>query len=722
MKGIAPLIGVLILVVVSAGFLIVAVNTPVAVYDDQGQLKRFSSYQELKTYLNESMQMGYYGVFGGGYLGSVESATRGGVATQAVPSAPPSMESDASGAKASTDFSTTNIQVEGVDEADIVKTDGKYVYVIAKGKVYIIDAYPAEGAEILSEMEIDGTPGEMYINDDRLVIFTSGYGRYYPVPIGGVVEEIAPRYSVTVSQALIYDVSDPSDPVLDRNISVDGSYFDSRMIGDYVYVISQKSVHSPIDPGIPRIMEGGEIVAGSGEIYYFDVPGYSHVFTSILSFNVKNHEDPNSKVFLMSYGQNLYVSMNNIYVTYKKEISQKKMMEDMMEKVILPNLPPDISLEISGIWNSDKPYYEKMQEITEIFQEYFESLGPQEAATFMQKIQKAMEDYYMEIAKEMEKSYVHRISISQGEIEYKAGGSVPGNVLNQFSMDEYDSYFRIATTTSGWIGGMRGQSLNHIYILDQDMNIVGKIEDIAPGERIYSARFMGERGYLVTFKKVDPFFVIDLSDPNNPTILGKLKIPGYSDYLHPYDENHIIGIGKETIEAEEELKEQRSLDFAWYQGVKIAIFDVTDVSDPKELHKVVIGDRGTDSYVLRDHKAFLFDREKELLVVPILLAELTEEQKEEEPPRWGPPSGKYTFQGAYVYDLTLENGFDLKGRVTHYEDEETFLKSGYYYYGDEGAVKRSLYIDDVLYTVSGEKIKLNDLTDLSEIKTLVFGG
>ncbi|MEM5871515.1 MAG: beta-propeller domain-containing protein, partial [Candidatus Aenigmatarchaeota archaeon] len=314
---------------------------------------------------------------------------------------------------------------------------------------------------------------------------------------------------------------------------------------------------------------------------------------------------------------------------------------------------------------------------------------------------------------------IHKFSLDNGQINYIGYMQAPGHVLNQFSMDEYDSYFRIATTvgtSTRFIGG-NAQTSNNIYIFDSDLKMVGKLEEIAPGESIYSARFMGDRCYLVTFKKVDPFFVIDLTDPENPKILGKLKIPGYSDYLHPYDENHIIGIGKETIEAESE--EGMPSNFAWYQGVKMAIFDVTDVTNPKELHKVVIGDRGTDSYALHDHKAFLFDREKNLLVIPILLAELTEEQKKQATPQWA-PYGEYKYQGAYVYDLTLENGFVLKGRITHYEDNQTFLKSGYYYFDDEYSIKRSLFIDDVLYTISGKKIKLNYLRDLSEIKELVF--
>ena len=244
------------------------------------------------------------------------------------------------------------------------------------------------------------------------------------------------------------------------------------------------------------------------------------------------------------------------------------------------------------------------------------------------------------------------------------------------------------------------------------MNTIGKLEDLAPGEKIYSARFMGKKAYMVTFKKVDPLFVIDVSEPTNPRVLGKLKIPGYSDYLHPIDETHIIGVGKETIESSYG-------EFAWYQGMKMAIFDVTDVENPKEMHKIVIGDRGTDSYALDDHKAFLYDKDKELLVLPITLAEIPEEQKkplgeESISPTYGEP----VFQGAFVYRLTLENGFEERGRITHISDEEE-LKRGYYY-GDEYSVKRALYIGNVLYTLSDKMLKANDLQSLEDLKEFEF--
>jgi len=241
-----------------------------------------------------------------------------------------------------------------------------------------------------------------------------------------------------------------------------------------------------------------------------------------------------------------------------------------------------------------------------------------------------------------------------------------------------------------------------------NLNVVGRLENLAHGESIYSARFMGNRCFLVTFRKVDPLFVIALEDPKNPQVLGKLKIPGYSDYLHPYNETYLIGVGKETVTSEEG-------DFSWYQGVKISLFDVSNVSSPKEIAKIEIGDRGTDSPVLRDHKAFLFSRSKHLLVLPILLAEIDEEKY----PGGVPPStqGDYVFQGAYVFNISIDEGLIFKGRITHLENNTDLIKSGFYF-SSPYAVKRTLYIGQILYTISNKRIKMNSLENLEEIGVL----
>jgi len=332
--------------------------------------------------------------------------------------------------------------------------------------------------------------------------------------------------------------------------------------------------------------------------------------------------------------------------------------------------------------------------------------------------------YYMENNNTEEKTVIHKFKLDKGNIEYLANGEVKGYILNQFSMDEFDNHFRIATTRGelfgGWVMPLSSgaedtepKSENNIYVLDENLDLVGSLEGLAPGEKIYSVRFMNEKAYVVTFKKIDPLFVIDLSNPENPNVLGKLKIPGYSDYLHPIDDTHLIGIGKEAVDAETDLVEQRNLDFAWYQGVKIAIFDVSDVENPIELYKVVIGDRGTDSPVLYNHKAFLYDKEKELLVIPILLAEY--DQK----PQYSWEQGDYKYQGAYVYGVNLDDGFELRGRITHFDEVQDPLKIDYGFWGEE-SIKRSLYLGGYLYTVSDKMIKVNELSNLDLVNKIIF--
>lgn len=228
---------------------------------------------------------------------------------------------------------------------------------------------------------------------------------------------------------------------------------------------------------------------------------------------------------------------------------------------------------------------------------------------------------------------------------------------------------------------------------------------------------------MVTFKSVDPFFVLDLKDPTAPTILGALKIPGFSDYLHPYDENHIIGFGKETIEVSQNtgqgiLPGESGGSTAFYQGLKLAVFDVTDVAHPVEMFKTTIGDRGTDSEVLRNHKALLFDKERGILSFPVTLMEVADPSGINSKNAF-PDYGQFTYQGAYVYHFDLVKGFTLRGKITHLKDED-ILKSGQYYLNSSKAIERIIFIKDTLYTLSPEMIKANDLNSLQEKNSLIL--
>lgn len=218
---------------------------------------------------------------------------------------------------------------------------------------------------------------------------------------------------------------------------------------------------------------------------------------------------------------------------------------------------------------------------------------------------------------------------------------------------------------------------------------------------------MGDRAYMVTFKKVDPFFVLDLSNPASPQILGKLKIPGYSDYLHPYDENHIIGFGKDTVE----LKTWGDESQAYYLGMKVAIFDVSDVANPVEMSKVLIGDRGTDSELLHNHKALLFSASRNLLAFPVTVMEV-QSSKAAPGTQPFPDYGSFSFQGLYVYNIDLVNGLQLRGRITHLSPQD-YQAAGDSWYRSGRNIERAVYIGDTLYTLSADLVQAHDLGSLA---------
>jgi uncharacterized secreted protein with C-terminal beta-propeller domain len=589
---------------------------PISTSLDLSPLCRFTSREELKDFIRTraTQKANIYMDEINGLAFSISSARTAADSAKAAASA-------AGEGAPPPDYSGTNIQVEGVDEADLVKTDGMYIYLAREDTVVIVRAYPPEEAEVVTRLRLYQWVQDLFVSGDKLVVFLR--------ISKNVFREIAgynpPPNLEARTTIMVFDISDRASPEKEREVTVDGYYFNSRMIGDYVYaIVREEAWIVEDDVRLPCFTsEKAWWEVEPTDVYYVNQSDAGFVYTSILAINIQDPEEEfAAETFLLGAASNLYVSLGNIYIA-------------------------------TGRWS--------------------------------------------------DKTTIYKIGIDEGVISYVADGAVPGRVLNQFSMDEYGGYFRIATT-NGRVTRNGASTSNNVYVLNGSLGVVGWLEGLAPGERIYSARFMGDRCYLVTFKKVDPLFAIDVSDPFEPRVLGKLKIPGYSDYLHPYDEDHLIGIGKETVEAEEG-------DFAWHQGVKISLFDVSDVSKPKEVAKMVIGDRGSDSPALHDHKAFLFSRRRKLLIIPILETEIDDERISGPiPPHM---YGDFVFQGAYVFDISPKTGISVRGRVTHLDDSDDLLKSGYWFESDY-SVERSLYIGEVLYTVSARMIKMNYLSDLSE--------
>ena len=574
----------------------------------------------------------------------------------------------------SDDYSKTNIQVEGVDEGDRVKTDGSFLYVVSRrdNKVRIVDVRDPKNMKVVSTISFDAfMPNDLYIDGTKLVVTGNSTWANQPMPMmedsASTKMMISPPIwgGIQKSVVKIYDVTTKASPKEIRTLAFEGSAVSTRLVGGKMLLVLNSAPRwygpyaqtkeasakglIPLYDDSARSIKDSPVTDCNRVTILPRVPRPQYLV--IASIPLSATADVGRTVILGN-GQNVYASLTNLYVA-----------------------SPD--------WTYD----------------WSNSVGSSS-----------------------EKTNVYRFVYTSGGTEFAAQGSVPGHILNQFSMDENGDTFRIATTVSPQWTGLVGileegtsssmtKSTNNLYVMNKDLDTVGFVTGIAPGETIYSVRFTGNRAYMVTFKQVDPLFVIDLSDARNPKILGKLKIPGYSNYLHPVDENHVLGFGKEVDESidKDKVHSDDAVYFTAILGMKVALFDVTDVSNPKELHKEVIGARGTDSPLLSDHKALLFDKDRGLLAFPVTVYEKKSTPRVNE---WDADTMP-VFQGAYVYDFNVKSGFSLKGKITHHKPDD-FLKTGDEWYDQMGLdIDRIVRINSNLFSLSEARLTSNSLGALA---------
>ncbi|MCL6477645.1 MAG: beta-propeller domain-containing protein [Peptococcaceae bacterium] len=667
------------------------------------ELKKFTSKQQLAEYIKANRQLMQYG-YGRLSGPAAEADNRADVNVQ---EAAPLEKGTASAApdKSADAYSTTNVQVEGVDEADILKNDGRYLYLASGNRVHILDAYPAEKAGLLSSTSFDGHPLGMFLNGDRLMVIGSAFS--------------APGIQVKV-----YDITDRKNPAEVRTLAWEGGCVSSRMIGNYVFLV----LHMPVgfeadDVKLPRFTENNRArEVQPGEIHYFDYPDYSYRYTMILAVNMADDSQQSAyRAFLTGTSQNVYASLENLYLTGIKAPD----MNDFVSKFVdgLASLVTGEAAEkLRVIGKSAESPDQKMFQAEQVLEDYAGRLDYAAAAALEERIDQLRQKFYRDLEKERNKTVIYKFSIKDNSIEYNCRGEVGGHLLNQFSMDEQGGYLRVATTSEGFLLNGTRSTRNNVYVMDDGLHVVGKLEGLAISERIYAARFMGSRVYLVTFRQIDPLFVIDLKDPQNPKVLGQLKIPGYSDYLHPYDENHLIGVGKDVSPASDPVplpvpvpgaEGTRTLpeiippEPVRPQGVKIALFDVSNPARPVEISKYVVDQAYSDTEVSRNHKAFLFSRERNLLALPVSC-------RESFPVYEGKaliPNFRQ-WQGMYVFNISPAEGIRLKGKIDH----RAAVDPQGYKTGEP--VRRAAYIKDVFYTISDGAVKMSRIDNLKGINLI----
>ncbi len=552
----------------------------------------------------------------------------------------------------SKDYSTTNIQVENVDEADITKTDGDYIYSISETNVVITDVREPENIKLAAKIEQGREiPEELILYQNQLVIISSfednnqlaSYSYYNGHSNSTVVS--------------VYDIADKEHPQLQKSYTLYEPYNTSRCIEGKLYVFASGSLRKDDDDNIIAYYteDNRKCEMPLKDIQYLkDVKTNQQTLISCLDL-----QNPVSKVDVKSYLMdisNCYVSQNAIYLL-------------------------------------DQDYENDHFPIAQIFG-WKGIFG--------------LVDYENDFSYQTQ---IYKFNILEnGAVCYAAKTKVDGKTINQFSLDEYKDYLRVA---------LYDEKGSRVVTFNQDLKQLGKSDYVAKGEQMYSSRFLGDKAYFVTYRTTDPLYVVDVSVPEKPTILGELKIPGYSTYLHPYDENHLIGIGMQTKEQVIRNASGRgSSTVATIIGMKMALFDVSDVNHPVQISDTVIGDSRTTSAILTNHKALLFSKERELLAIPVNnYAEDFEVQAKADSytnviQAYASRAKNYISEGYFVYHLNIADGFQLKGIINH---DKTKAK---YSYNNNSKLLRGLYIDQNLFTVSETAIKVNRLENLELIKEL----
>ena len=583
-----------------------------------------------------------------GTISSAQSSIKDGLTIDAARN---SADAESTKSSSSNDYSTTNIQVENVDEADIIKNDGKYLYSLSDNDVIITNSEDPENISVASKITVSqGTPVDLMIYNNKLVIISDYY-----------ISANSYRYNNTNNTIVdVYDIQDKTTPKRVKTYTLYEPYYTSRCINNKLYVISsgklRKDDNNKDDIATYYYEDNNKIDIKLKDIKYLkDIKTNNQTLISTLDL-----DNPTENINLQSYLidiSNAYVSQNNIYLL-----------------------------------NQSYKYSNDYTPLSAIFG-FKGILG--------------LSDYSSSSSDSDTSTTIYKFNIlDNGSIKYSAKAKETGKTINQFSLDEYNGNLRVALyNTNG----------SKVVVFNDNLEKIGQTSYLAKGENMYSSRFFGNKAYLVTYRTVDPLYVIDLSEPTTPKVLGELKIPGYSTYLHPYDENHIIGIGMETKETVNRNSFGRvTFTSSRIVGMKMALFDVTDPNNPTQISSTVIGDSRTSSAILTNHKALLFSKEKELLAIPVNnYAEDFEITNSSD--SYSSIVNSYTSylsEGYLVYNINLKDGITLKGKVVH---EGTSSRYSSY---NNTKLLRGAYIGNNLYTISEDMIKVNSLDNLKQLSEL----
>ncbi|MFT4977226.1 MAG: putative secreted protein with C-terminal beta-propeller domain, partial [Myxococcota bacterium] len=514
-------------------------------------LQRFSDCSDMRDHIEDAWtQAVVYSHYGYGYYGwGVDDAESG-------------VDGDASGGDGPSGYSETNTQEAGVDEPDMVKTDGEHLFILHDQELSIVKSWPVEDAEEVASLTLEGWPSSAFLRDGRLVVF--GYDNS-----DDFYDEDNGWYS-SATRVTIVDVTQPTAPSVERSFLLEGYTAGARMIDGEIYIAMQDYSWYPYDVWQSMYEDGVEL----DDFSWWDATTAER--------------------------EAAFEEAGKIVRPYVESTLDK-----LSDTQLLPRVSEDGS--VSKLMDCSDLYHpDTINSASTLALIHLDQDGGLSGTGVMSEgwlpyastdnFYVAQTSWWWAAEEDEVETHIHRFQLDEAQTRYAGSGSVAGWVLNQFSMGEHDGHLRVATTDAGWWG--EEEPANNVFVLkieEDALEKTGEIRGIAPGERIYSARFAGDRGYVVTFEQVDPLFTLDLADPAHPTIAGELKVPGFSSYLHPIGEDHILAIGMDGT------------DDGQITGLAVSLFDISDFSSPALLDKYTLdSDDWSYSQALYDHHAFTY--------------------------------------------------------------------------------------------------------------------
>lgn len=569
----------------------------------------------------------------------------------------------------SANWSTTNVQEKGVDEADVVKNNGRYIYLSSEKSIRIVDTKSSPAMTETAKLEVKGNINSLYIYGEMLVVLyipDNGEGNPWSHAIAGERLNMGLCYWLPVNSktaVMIVDVSDPTNPVVKKEIVIDGNLVSSRRIENKLYLVQQ------FLPQLPSID------------YTFDSQEDKDQVISSNKIKLDEVTLDDLIPYYRTVGQDGIESERHQLVSFDQFYKPAETCGGSVVTLSVFDID-DLTADVKS-----------MGLIADTHMVYAST-----HALYLASTQWNQDAYDKESYNDVIRTSLFKFYLKADGFEFAGTGHVKGQILNQFSLGEFDDVLRIATTTGlGWTGG---GLMNNVYCVKSEgekLTIIGKLENLAKGEKLYSARFVGKRGFLVTFVQVDPLFTLDLSDPYNPVMSGELKVPGFSTYIHPLSDDYLLTLGQDV-----ELYN----NWPWIQGIQLSIFDIRDFDNPKLIHQEVIGDRGTWSEALYNHKAITFLPSEKLLAIPVDMYKTSKDAKPDE-------YGHYDYSGLFIYRLSTEEGFLHLGTVKTHESDSTYYVTPW---------TRGIFMDDHVFAVQQDAIRsaLFDANGVSDILSLIF--